>query len=310
MSEHIKPVKKKRKFPLFDNLVCILISAYLMILGGQVLGAYVINPGLAAMLNAWIQGVSATDAWITIEFYLGFVGIWLVSLLIFAVIPRNRPILKALTTKVKGNTLKMFAVGLGIGLGMNLFCAAIALLNGDIHLTFYAFRPVSFLLVFAAVLIQSAAEELVCRVFVYQRLIRRYGKPVLAALVNAAFFALIHLGNQGITLLAILNIFIYGLLFSAMVCYMDSPWAVMGAHATWNFCQNIILGLPNSGNVLPYSVFKLDAASAVDSFAYSTTFGLEGTIMASITLLVAAGLFVWWGTKHKLVHTPIWDTVA
>jgi hypothetical protein len=193
---------------------------------------------------------------------------------------------------------------------MNLLCAFIAMLNGDIHITFDSFRPISFLFVFLAVLIQSGAEELICRVFVYQRMMRRYGSPVFAVLVNAAFFSLLHLGNDGVSFLPLLNIFIYGLLFSAMVIWMDSPWAAMAAHASWNFCQNILLGLPNSGNVLPYSVFKLEAAAATDSFAYSTAFGLEGAITASITLLVVAGLIAWWGIKRKAAPTQIWAAEA
>ncbi|MEF2838486.1 MAG: CPBP family glutamic-type intramembrane protease [Oscillospiraceae bacterium] len=308
MSEILKPEKKKRKFSLFDNLVGILIVGYFLIVGGQTLGDYVIEPGLAAVLAAMIPGLTDGAAWVTATLYVGFLGIWAVTLLVMFLTSRNRPMLKALTTETKGNTLKMFAVGLGIGLGMNLLCALIAILHGDIALTFHSFRPVSFLLLFIAVLIQSAAEELICRVFIYQRLVRRYGKPVLAALANAAFFAAIHLGNPGVTNLAILNIFFYGILFSAMVVYMDSPWAAMAAHAAWNFCQNIILGLPNSGMVMPYSVFKLDAASATDSFAYSVSFGLESTITASITLFAVAALITWWGTKRKVIPTDIWNS--
>lgn len=294
--------KKKRKFSLLDNLIVIPIIGYLLIVLGQILGGV-----LVGILAGLLPGVFSTDAGITSQLYLGFLGIWILTLLVFALIPRNRPMLKALGTKTKGNTPKMFAVGLGIGLGMNLLCALIAMINGDIALTFHAFRPVSFLLVFIAVLIQSAAEELVCRVFIYQRLVRRYGKPLMAAVVNAAFFAMIHLSNPGVTGMAIANIFIYGLLFSAMVVYMDSPWAAMAAHAGWNFCQNILLGLPNSGMVLPYSVFKLDAAAAADSFAYSVSFGLEGTVTACVTFFAVTGVIVWWGTRNKVVPTSIWD---
>lgn len=309
MSE-VKTTEKKQKKPRFDNMGGILIGAYLMILAGDLLGDILLHGVLAPVMELLIPGVTAGDAWFTSELYLGFLGIWIVVLFFLAVIPVNRPILKALGKQVKGNTLKMFAVGIAIGLGMNLACAFIAIVKGDIALTFHSFRPVSFLLLFVAVLIQSAAEELICRVFIYQRLLRRYGKPVLAAVANAAFFALIHLGNPGLTFLAVLNIFIYGLLFSAMVVYMDSPWAAMSAHAAWNFCQNILLGLPNSGMVMPYSVFKLDAASAVDSFAYSVSFGLESTITASIALLAMTGVIVWWGTKRKVVPTDIWNTAA
>lgn len=294
--------KKKRKFSLLDNLIVVPIIGYLLIVLGQLLGGV-----LVGILAGLLPGVFSTDAGITSKLYLGFLGIWILTLLVFALIPRNRPMLKALGTKTKGNTPKMFAVGLGIGLGMNLLCALIAMINGDITLTFHAFRPVSFLLVFIAVLIQSAAEELVCRVFIYQRLVRRYGKPLMAAVVNAAFFAMIHLSNPGVTGMAIANIFIYGLLFSAMVVYMDSPWAAMAAHAGWNFCQNILLGLPNSGMVLPYSVFKLDAAAASDSFAYSVSFGLEGTVTACVLFMAVTGVIVWWGTRNKVVPTNIWD---
>lgn len=300
-------MKKKRKFSLTDNLVWILLTGLVIILAGELLGGVITRNGIAAVLEALIPGASSSVVWRASRLYMSFIGTWIVALLIMAVNPRNRPMLNALTPKTKGNTLKLFAVGIAIGLGMNLLCAAIALANGDIVLSFNTFQLGAFLYLSVAVLIQSAAEELVCRVFIYQRLVRRYGKPVLAAVANAAFFALIHLANPGITFLAVLNIFIYGLLFSAIVVYMDSPWAAMGAHAAWNFCQNIILGLPNSGIVIPYSAFKLDAATAVDSFAYSVSFGLESTITASVTLLTVTCLIAWWGIKHKVVPTNIWN---
>lgn len=302
--------KKKRKVSLLDNFIGIPLVGLVLIVGGQSLGSELIIPALNKVLAALVPGFAASDVWTTASFYLAFLGIWMVTLLVMALIPRNKPMMKALTSKTKGNTPKMFAVGLGIGLGMNLLCAVVAMLNGDIALTFDSFRPLAFLFVFAAVLVQSAAEELICRVFIYQRLIRRYGKPALAGIINAAFFALIHLGNPGLTFMALLNIFIYGVLFSAIVIYLDSPWAAMSAHAAWNFCQNIILGLPNSGLVMPFSVFKLDAAAATDSFAYSTSFGLEGTITACATLIVVAVLFHWWGSKRKAAPTPVWDAEA
>jgi membrane protease YdiL (CAAX protease family) len=284
--------------------------AFLLMMAGGSISILLLNPAVKFLLDAVVPGFTATDTWAAIDHYMSFLGIWILTLIYFAVTSANRPLMKALTTKTRGNNLKMFALGLGIGLGMNLLCAFIAMANGDIRLTFSSFRPISFLVIFAAVFVQSSAEELLCRVFVYHRLMRRYGKSVLAVLVNSAFFALNHIFNDGISVLAMLNIFLYGLLFSAMVVYMDSPWATMTAHTAWNFCQNILLGLPNSGNVLPYSVFKLETATATDSFAYSVAFGLEGTITACVTLFAVAALIVWWGTKHKVAPTPVWEAEA
>ena len=311
MSENTTVTKKKYKFFNRDNILWVLLIGFLMIaLGGDLLGNFLVYVGLESMLAAWAPGFQDSGVWQAAQIYLGFTGIWIVALIILSVFRGNRPILKALGTKTRGNTPKMFAVGLAIGLGMNLFCGMVAMLNGDISISFVGFQPLPMLFLFVAVLIQSAAEELICRVFIYQRLMRRFGKPVLATVINAAFFAVIHLGNPGVTGLAILNIFIYGLVFSAMVVYMDSPWAAMAAHAAWNFCQNMILGLPNSGIVSAYSIFKLDAAAAVDSFAYSTSFGLEGTITACAVLLAACAVIVWWGRKHKIVPTDIWNTAV
>lgn len=297
----MKTKTKKILFFLLDNPVTLMVITYLLIVAGQILGA-----NLVYFAGQMIPSIAATDAWRTSNLYLRFVGIWAVTLLLLALIPYNRPMLKALGKKLKGNTLKMFGVGLAIGLGMNLLCALIAMVNGDIALTFHSFRPISFLLVFIAVLIQSAAEELICRVYMYQRLLRFGCKPIVAAVINASFFAIVHLGNPGVTPISVVSLLLAGLLYSAMVVYMDSPWAAMAGHAGWNFCQNILLGLPNSGNVVPYSVFKLDAAAATDSFAYSVSFGLEGAVTAVIIHVVVIGLIVWWGTRRKTVPTNVW----
>ena len=309
MSE-VMNTEKEKKFSRFDNIIGIPFVAFLLMMAGGTMSMFLLNPAVRFLLNVVAPGFTATDTWAAIDQYMSFFGIWILTLIFLNRSEANRPILKALTTKTRGNNLKMFALGLGLGLGMNLLCAFIAMANGDIRLSFSSFRPISFLVIFAAVFVQSSAEELLCRVFVYHRLMRRYGKPALAVLVNSAFFALNHIFNDGISVLAMLNIFLYGLLFSAMVVYMDSPWATMTAHTAWNFCQNILLGLPNSGNVLPYSVFKLETAAAKDSFAYSVAFGLEGTITACVTLFVVAALIVWWGTKHKVTPTPVWEDEA
>ena len=79
----------------------------------------------------------------------------------------------------------------------------------------------------------------------------------------------------------------------------------MAAHAMWNFNQNIIFGLPNSGAVSPVSILKLDASTAVDSFAYNVGFGVEGTILACVVLILGS-LLIWWiGRKKGMKPTEV-----
>ena len=175
-----------------------------------------------------------------------------------------------------------------------------------IVLTYDAIHPLWFVVVFLTVFIQSSAEELLCRGFLYQKLRRSYKNPVVAIVGNALLFALLHLANNGVTVLSVLNIFLVGILFSLMVYYMDSLWCAFAVHTAWNFTQNILFGLPNSGINVPYSVFKLDAATARDSFAYNVGFGIEGTLLADVVLLVACVLLYLWGRKHGKKSMDVW----
>ena len=109
------------------------------------------------------------------------------------------------------------------------------------------------------------------------------------------------------TILSLVNIFLVGILFSLLVYYMDSIWCAFALHTAWNFTQNIIFGLPNSGMTVPYSVFKLDAATAANSFAYDVGFGIEGTIFADIVLLAACIIIYLWGRKHGKQAYNVWS---
>ena len=64
-------------------------------------------------------------------------------------------------------------------------------------------------------------------------------------------------------------------------------------HTGWNFTQSILFGLPNSGVVSAYSVFRLDAASARDGFFYTVNFGVEGSLGSVIILGAVAALILY-----------------
>ena len=109
-----------------------------------------------------------------------------------------------------------------------------------------------------------------------------------------------HLANPGMTVVAALNIFVVGVLFGLMVYYFDSLWMAMAAHTAWNFTQNIIFGLPNSGIVTPYSIFKLDAATARNSIFYDVDFGIEATVMALIVLTASTLIAIYIGERKRI----------
>ena len=134
-----------------------------------------------------------------------------------------------------------------------------------------------------------------------------YRSKWVAIIGNALIFSLMHGANPGVTALALANIFFSGLLFSLFVYYFDSLWCAYGIHTGWNFTQSILLGLPNSGLVVPYSNFELDTAAATNSFAYNVAFGIEGTILSTVVLAVACLIVYLLGEKHNQQPIDIWN---
>ncbi|MBR2540470.1 MAG: CPBP family intramembrane metalloprotease [Mogibacterium sp.] len=179
------------------------------------------------------------------------------------------------------NGMGMLCKGFIIGFIMNFACIALALVHGDIKLYFEAYlsQIPFFLFALLCVTIQSTSEELWCRGFMYERLHERYPLWVVVV-VNGTFFGLLHVFNPGATVLSIADIIICGLAFSLVRWYSGSIWIAMGIHAGWNYTQNIIFGLPNSGLVSEASIFHLDAVTGVSNLIYDYAFGVEGALPA------------------------------
>ncbi len=216
------------------------------------------------------------DGWVFLTEYASFISFWIVvpAYCFFwdkELLPVFRP--------GRGNTLKNLLIGLGIGLGMNLTCALAAIAHGDIVIYYSQFDALYLIVGILAVMIQSGGEELVTRGYMLGATRERHG-TVFAIAFNSLFFAAAHLMNPGVTALSIANIILVGVLCSLLVVFYDSLWMPIGLHTAWNYCQSLLLGLPNSGIVSAKALCKLDAAT--DSFFYSAAFGLEGSAFAAI----------------------------
>ena len=88
------------------------------------------------------------------------------------------------------------------------------------------------------------------------------------------------MSNPGAAFLPILDIFVCGLSYSIAKWYTKSIWFPMGVHTAWNFTQNFLFGLPNSGLVSEASIFKMDALNAQSNLIYNYEFGVEGAMPA------------------------------
>ena len=267
-----------------DNIIiAIFFSLLLMTAGVMLSGPLIRFTGIKNWAADYFQSDNLTAFFID---YLEFIGLW-IAILLGAIIPKkNRPMLRSFLPNRRGNNLKGIIAGILLGFGANGFCVLMSVLKGDIKLSYSGIEPGILLLFIVVVFIQSGAEELVDRFYLYQKLRRRYRSPLIAIIVNSAVFMALHILNPGFTAIAGSQIFLVGIIFSLFVYYYDSLWAAMWFHAAWNYTQNIIFGLPNSGIVSEYSIFRLEAASATSGLFYDVKFGVEGSIGASLVLII------------------------
>ena len=276
---------------LIGGIISVILAAPLADLNAALFGT-ALGPGGLKLLND----------------YGMFLGVMLGFLAILAIVKPWRPYLKALGPKPSGNRPYMLLIGLLFGFACNAACVGVGVLTGSLRLEFTQFSPAGLLAFLIFVFIQSSTEEITTRGFIYQRVCRTYGEwPAIT--ISAASFAFMHIFNDGVSVMPIINIFLIGLLYALMVRYLDSIWLTMGAHTAWNLTQNIIFGLPNSGTPSTYSFFSLVGASS-NGIAYDTAFGVEGSVLAAILHLACILALIWWGRKHDKGQYDIWADTA
>ncbi len=195
---------------------------------------------------------------------------------------------------------------LGILLGVLLLGGAVGLcvLAGVAEVKVTAPAPSWGLLAlfFVGFLIQGLSEELLCRSLLMVSLSRRW--PLWACVTaNAGAFALLHLLNPGITVPALVNIFLFGLFASLLTLRLGSIWMAAAIHSLWNFAQGNLFGIPVSGIVGMPS--PLTTTLATDTPRHTLlgggTFGIEGGLAATVVLVVAVAAVIFLPTRRDEV---------
>ena len=102
----------------------------------------------------------------------------------------------------------------------------------------------------------------------------------------------------------LLQIVLIGIQLAVLVHYYNSLWCAFWVHTSWNFTQSILFGLPNSGLVVPYSIFKIDAAST--GFFFDAGNGVEGSPGACILIGIVTILLIVYAKKKNLKPHDLW----
>ena len=86
-----------------------------------------------------------------------------------------------------------------------------------------------------------------------------------------------------------LNVFLVGVILYLIMKTTDSIWICCGFHTAWNFFQQFLYGLPNSGQTSGLALFA--GADAKTNFFFDADMGIEGSLSAT-ALIVAVILLL------------------
>lgn len=263
----------------WDSIPAVIVTAYLLFISGTALNG---------LFSGFIQAEMflRRELCAVAENYYSFIFISIPYALFMLIYRPDHALLKKL---IPGSTKKrfLFPAGILLGFALNAACVLIAVRRKDIHLYSASVNPLHMIFAFAGVLVQSGAEEIQMRLFVQQHLARGYRAPWISVLLPSVFFSLLHLSNPGIGFVPLLCIFLAGVFFSLIVYLFDSIWMAIAVHTMWNYTQNFLFGLPNSGIVSGFSLFRLEASTARNTFSYNVRFGIEGAWVAVGILFLA-----------------------
>lgn len=188
---------------------------------------------------------------------------------------------------VKKNVLKEYGMGLGIGFAMFSVAVLLCMITGALHFEGISsqFAAGTFVLFGLGYMIQGMAEEVLCRSYFMVSIGRRYPMWV-AVILNALFFAALHLGNAGISVLAFVNLTLFGVFASVYFIKRGSIWGIGAIHSIWNFVQGNFYGIKVSGMATSCTVFDSVAVEGRE-WMNGGAFGLEGGLAVTIVLVVA-----------------------
>lgn len=189
---------------------------------------------------------------------------------------------------LQSHAVKSMGQGLAVGmLLISLSFLAIWILNG-LHINTIQYDSETLrgvVISFGLFILVALSEEILFRGYVQGLLRNHYGANV-AIIHSSILFALLHMMNPGIlsTPFTLINIFLIGIFFAVTREMTGGIWLPIGFHLTWNFFQGNIFGFAVSGTD---SKTIISITSQGNSFISGGEFGAEGSILATMIILIA-----------------------
>ena len=187
--------------------------------------------------------------------------------------------------------------GLFIGLFMFSVAYGIAILSGEITFGGFDFQVNIGMIVlfFLGFLVQGASEEILLRGYFFVSGAANSSVAV-SVFVSSGLFAAMHLGNPGISFLAIINLFLFGVFAALYFLRRGSIWGICAVHSVWNFAQGNVFGCKVSGMNMGESLFTVNENGG--TLWSGGAFGPEGGLCVTVVLVIGITVLTFMKNKN------------
>ena len=304
----MKGIPSKGHFPLVEILIALAVFFV-----GSLIGSFVQMPALVVYLlgnrkyqdmiftgrvsmDKMMDIIANVPQWMNIVLLVGELGLLLVVFLYCRLLEKRK--LSTLGFQKKGCVLE-YVKGAALGLLLFGIVYILCYVSGSLSVEGVSLSGETVLYVvgfFAGYLIQGMAEEVLCRGYLLVSLSRRCS-VTLSVVLSSLFFSMLHGMNQGVTLLAHINIFLFGLFLALLFIRWENIWIVGALHSIWNFAQGNLFGIQVSGMQLQPSLIKSDVKEGWE-IINGGSFGVEGGLAVTVVLAAALGILGYSMKKH------------
>lgn len=273
--EAVKMAQEKRKGMNWFLEILVFLAVFIAVGIAQLL---VMIPG-QLLLN------SADGDLVMVVILFSNIGMILVVLGFCKLIQKRNPVTLGFTRR---GALKEYLIGFAAGFLVFSATALICVVTGAMKIEGFSetFTVGMFVLFLLGFMIQGMAEEVLCRGYFMVSLGRR-NSMWTAILLNALAFAALHLLNNGISVLAFVNLTLYGIFISIYFVKRGSIWGAGGFHSMWNLAQGNIYGVLVSGMGSDCTLMKSSSTQGME-IVNGGAFGIEGGL--AMTIVCLAGI--------------------
>lgn len=206
----------------------------------------------------------------------------------------------------KGNILKKYFKGFAIGLLMMAASVLICWMTGSMKMVSEVRGQVigigalsTVLLVAVGWIVQGATEEIITRGWLMP-IVAQKSNVIIAIVVSSSFFGFLHLGNNNVGILPMINLIMFGVFAAFYALDEESLWGVCGIHSAWNWAQGNIFGIAVSGSEFEGGTLTKFLPTGTLEQLSGGPFGIEGGLVCTAILVIGVVVVIK-TSKKKLI---------